>query len=178
MPPVVITGAVVWRAQASTPSGYLACNGLAVSRTTFADLFAVIGTTYGAGDGSTTFNVPDLTTRYPVGADAGVTISRGGTGGTVNHTHNGPSHTHAVTEPGAHSDHASAGDHTHDGHGSASLTGGTGTTSLGGPATHSTAGGHTHDAHSAHSGSATQSSTGATGQAEPPFVELRPVIKT
>lgn len=42
------------------PSGYLPCNGGAISRTTYADLFAVIGTTYGAGDGSTTFNLPNL----------------------------------------------------------------------------------------------------------------------
>lgn len=42
------------------PSGYLPCNGSAISRTTYADLFAVIGTTYGAGDGSTTFNLPNL----------------------------------------------------------------------------------------------------------------------
>lgn len=42
------------------PSGYLLCNGQAVSRTTYADLFAIIGTAYGSGDGSTTFNIPDL----------------------------------------------------------------------------------------------------------------------
>jgi len=45
---------------ASAPTGYLACDGSAVSRTTYADLFASIGTTWGAGDGSTTFAVPDL----------------------------------------------------------------------------------------------------------------------
>ncbi|MCW8965596.1 MAG: phage tail protein [Candidatus Pacearchaeota archaeon] len=45
-------------AGASVPSGYLECDGSAVSRTTYADLFAVIGTTYGVGDGSTTFNLP------------------------------------------------------------------------------------------------------------------------
>ena len=41
-------------------SGYLICNGAAVSRTTYADLFSVLGTTYGSGDGSTTFNLPDF----------------------------------------------------------------------------------------------------------------------
>ena len=52
------------------PSGYLLCDGRAVSRTTYADLFAVIGTTYGTGDGSTTFNLPNMTGRVPVGYKA------------------------------------------------------------------------------------------------------------
>lgn len=45
--------------EAQTPAGYLFCNGQAVSRTTYAALFAILGTNFGAGDGSTTFNVPD-----------------------------------------------------------------------------------------------------------------------
>ena len=49
------------------PSGYLLCDGQAVSRTTYAELFAVIGTTFGTGNGSTTFNVPDLREAVPVG---------------------------------------------------------------------------------------------------------------
>jgi len=48
----------------SSPAGYLLCDGSAVSRTTYADLFAVIGTSFGAGDGSTTFNLPDLRGRF------------------------------------------------------------------------------------------------------------------
>jgi phage-related tail fiber protein len=51
------------------PSGYLLCNGAAVSRTTYAALFAVIGTTYGAGDGSTTFNLPNLDGRVLQGVN-------------------------------------------------------------------------------------------------------------
>ena len=50
------------------PSGYLLCDGQTVSRTTYAELFAVIGTAFGTGDGSTTFNVPDLRETVPVGA--------------------------------------------------------------------------------------------------------------
>ena len=50
------------------PSGYLLCNGQAVSRTTYAELFAVIGTAFGSGDGSTTFNVPDMRESVPKGA--------------------------------------------------------------------------------------------------------------
>lgn len=53
-------GAVFPFAGASAPTGYLACDGSAVSRTTYSDLFSAIGTTWGVGDGSTTFNVPDL----------------------------------------------------------------------------------------------------------------------
>ena len=56
----VNTGIVIPWSSASVPSGFLECNGAAVSRTTYSALFAVVGTTWGAGDGSTTFNLPDL----------------------------------------------------------------------------------------------------------------------
>lgn len=56
-----LVGSVTWYAGAGTPENYLLCDGSTVSRTDYADLFAVIGTTYGAGDGSTTFNLPLLT---------------------------------------------------------------------------------------------------------------------
>lgn len=73
-------GGVIWRpglpigcvqafAGSSAPSGWLLCYGQAVSRTTYADLFTVISTTYGTGDGSTTFNVPDLRGRVVAGLD-------------------------------------------------------------------------------------------------------------
>ena len=55
------TGSIIPFAGTTIPAGYLLCDGSAISRTTYADLFAVIGTVYGAGDGSTTFNVPMLT---------------------------------------------------------------------------------------------------------------------
>jgi microcystin-dependent protein len=53
------------------PSGYLLCNGQAVSRVTYADLFAAVGTAFGSGNGSTTFNVPDLRGRFLRGLDGG-----------------------------------------------------------------------------------------------------------
>jgi microcystin-dependent protein len=65
--------------KATAPAGYLLCDGSAVSRTTYADLFAVISTTYGAGDSSTTFNVPDLQGKFPQGKSG--TTSLAGTGG-------------------------------------------------------------------------------------------------
>lgn len=56
-------------ASTTTPAGWLLCAGQAISRTTYAELFAAVGTTYGAGDGSTTFNVPDLRGRTIAGLD-------------------------------------------------------------------------------------------------------------
>ena len=63
-------GTIVPFGGSTTPSGYLQCNGAAVSRTTYADLFAAIGTTWGAGDGSTTFNVPNFTNAKMINSTA------------------------------------------------------------------------------------------------------------
>ena len=58
------------------PSGWLLCNGAAVSRSTYAKLFTRIGTKYGAGDGSTTFNLPDFRDRYPIGTGVNTTDTK------------------------------------------------------------------------------------------------------
>lgn len=58
-------GTIILHAAATAPAGTLVCDGSAISRTTYADLFAAIGTTYGAGDGSTTFNLPDVRDEFP-----------------------------------------------------------------------------------------------------------------
>lgn len=99
------------------PTGWLICNGAAVSRTVYAALFAKIGTTFGAGDGSTTFNLPDFRGRTPVGVDnmggtdaarlnnaassmQAVRLTLGGAGGFVSHTltiPEIPSHTHPLS---------------------------------------------------------------------------------
>ena len=63
------TGDIKIQTTSTIPSGWLLCNGAGVSRTTFSNLFAKIGTTYGTGDGSTTFNIPDLRDRYIIGAN-------------------------------------------------------------------------------------------------------------
>lgn len=65
----LFAGTILPYGGSSAPSGFLFCFGQAVSRSTYADLFAVIGTTFGAGDGSTTFNIPDLRGRIPAGQD-------------------------------------------------------------------------------------------------------------
>lgn len=66
-----LTGAVQSFARSTAPSGWLKCNGAAVSRATYSALFAVIGTTFGAGDGSTTFNLPELRAEFIRGIDDG-----------------------------------------------------------------------------------------------------------
>ncbi len=64
---------------AIAPDGWLLCDGASISRTTYAELFAVLGTTYGTGNGTTTFNVPDMRGRVPVGCDANFALgSKGG----------------------------------------------------------------------------------------------------
>ena len=73
-------GAIKPWTKATAPAGYLLCDGSAVSRSTYADLFAVIASTYGGGDGSTTFNVPQLQGKLPQGYD-GNTYNLAGTGG-------------------------------------------------------------------------------------------------
>lgn len=65
---LIPTGCVQAFAGATTPQGWLLCDGSAVSRTDYADLYAVIGDTYGAGDGSTTFNLPDLVDKFVEGS--------------------------------------------------------------------------------------------------------------
>ena len=78
-------------AGSSVPNGWLTCDGTAVSRTTYAALFAAISTLYGTGDGSTTFNLPDIRQRFPLGkAASGTGSSLASTGGTIDHTHTVP----------------------------------------------------------------------------------------
>ena len=89
----------------SVPSGFLICDGSLVSRSTYSDLFNVIGTTYGAGDGSTTFALPNLSGRVPMGPASGYAL--GSSGGEYSHEltltelaehdHEVPSHGHANT---------------------------------------------------------------------------------
>lgn len=128
----VPVGTIIFRGASAAPSGWLFCNGAAISRTTYATLFAAIGETFGSGDGSTTFNLPDLRAKFVRGwaasnptYDAGrvfgstqeqdylahahtITLTSAGgftPAGTI--TGDG-SHTHAVTI-------AAGGSHTHSG---------------------------------------------------------------
>jgi hypothetical protein len=99
----VPSGAVLPYGGSSSPAGFFLCNGQAISRTTYSTLFGIVGTAYGVGDGSTTFNVPDLRQRFPLGLAASGTGSvLGGVGGNIDHTHtiSDPGHTHTLSSNG------------------------------------------------------------------------------
>ncbi len=93
----VSAGAVSYFARATAPAGWLAANGAAVSRTTYADLFAAIGTTFGAGNGSTTFNLPDLRGEFVRGLDDERGIDTGRSLGSAQASQN-LAHTHEYAE--------------------------------------------------------------------------------
>lgn len=109
---LLFTGVVIPYANATAPSGWLICDGQAVSRVTYADLFALIGTTYGAGDSVSTFNVPDLRAKFPMGLNDAATpngvdgsltaralADEGGaetSAALVAHTHTQSAHTHGL----------------------------------------------------------------------------------
>lgn len=85
---LVPTGTLAPTARATAPTGWLLCDGSAVSRTTYADLFAAIGTAFGAGDGVDTFNLPDARGRVLVGLSGDAEFNTlGETGGAKTHTH-------------------------------------------------------------------------------------------
>ena len=106
----VPVGTYIESACSTAPAGYLLCDGSTVSRITYAALFVAIGTTYGAGDGSTTFNLPDRRDRFAL-AKGSTYTPLGVTGGEINHTlaaNEMPSHGHDAS---AQTD--SQGNHVH-----------------------------------------------------------------
>lgn len=131
--PTRLTGEIVAFGGANAPAGWLICDGSLVDRGAFPALFAVIGTAYGAGDGMTTFRIPNLNGKFPIGADS--SKPRGTSGGRTTftitsanlptHSHSLAAHTHGMghTHNIAHThnmdhDHPNAtsvsnGDHTH-----------------------------------------------------------------
>lgn len=81
---------------ATAPASFLICDGTSLSRATYAKLFAVIGTTYGAADANS-FSLPDLRQRFPLGkAASGTGNALAGTGGAIDHAHTSAAHTHTV----------------------------------------------------------------------------------
>lgn len=115
------TGSVLDFAGATAPDGWLLCFGQAVSRTDYAALFAALGETYGVGDGSTTFNLPDYRGRVLVGKDnmGGVAASRMTTAGagvdglTLGASGGAQTHTLTTAQLAAHNHTANTDTHTH-----------------------------------------------------------------
>lgn len=189
-------GSVIDFAGAAAPAGWLLCYGQAVSRTAYAALFSVIGTVFGAGDGSTTFNVPDARGRVSAGRDnmGGTSANRltnlsggldgdvlGATGGAEVHQltadQNGP-HTHAAGTLTA----ASAGAHTHDvlvrdhtNNGKIAIMGSddSGDPTSSAPAKAASAGAHTHSL----TGASASSGTGAAHNNVQPTIIFSKIIK-
>jgi microcystin-dependent protein len=123
-------GMIILWPNTTPPDGWLSCDGSEVSRVTYPDLYAIVGDAYGAGDGSTTFNLPDFRGRVPVGVGQGAGLANriiGSTGGEevhalsiaelAAHSHNvtDPTHLHSVSDPGHlhNMDHCHAHDHYH-----------------------------------------------------------------
>lgn len=95
-------GVISMYAGSQAPTGYLMADGAAVSRAEYSALYQAIGTTYGAGNGTTTFNLPNIKGRVPVGRDAAQTEfnTLAGTGGAKTHvlaTGEMPQHSHSIT---------------------------------------------------------------------------------
>ena len=96
---IVPAGTVIPYGSTSAPYGYIKCNGAAISRTVYADLFVAMGTAFGSGDGSTTFNLPDLRGEFIRGWDDGRGVDSGRSFGSSqshafqDHTHNHSDHT-------------------------------------------------------------------------------------
>ncbi len=101
-----VVGEIKMFAGVTAPSGWLACDGSAVSRTAYSALFNVIGTTFGAGDGATTFSLPDMRGRVPVGVGTGTGLTNralAAIGGEENHALSNaemPVHNHGGTAGG------------------------------------------------------------------------------
>jgi microcystin-dependent protein len=185
-------GSICWLGATSTPDGYLLCDGTAVSRTGVnAKLFAKISTAFGVGDGSTTFNLPNLKGRQIVGFDAAQAEFNvvGETGGvktitlTTNelpsHTHSTPNHVHTGNTDGV-------SDHTHTTPQADGFAGGLDTLGASAsaglsvtlPAT-GPAGAHSHPFTTASGGGGTSgpTGTGAAFSILTPYITLQPYIK-
>ena len=132
----VSVGTIFFYGGTSAPAGALVCDGSAVSRTTYSELFTAIGTTWGVGDGSTTFNLPNGERRVLVGSGG---TGTGTLGNAVGDTGGAETHTLITSEMPAHTHSAVI----RDGGGSDSLVGGSGTAA--GGSTNSTGGGGAHN---------------------------------
>lgn len=160
------SGIITQYAGTTAPNGYFLCDGSAVNRTTYALLFGAIGTTYGSGDGSTTFNIPDLRQKFPLGkAVSGTGSTLGGTGGLIDHLHTADPASTATSSDGSHNHGGATGTPS-------STVAATNLTGTAASTTHthsiSTDGSHTHTVDVA---------VFNTGTANPPYLVLNYIIK-
>lgn len=175
-------GTVKAYAGAVAPTGYLLANGAAVSRTTYADLFTAIGVVYGVGDGSTTFNLPDLRGRSVFGDDTmGASAASRLTSGTVADSGGAETHTLTEAEMPIHNHTASTnttGSHTHSYNDEGNTSGGsdqasgTGRQDIDSGRTTGSAGNHSHTVTVNNAGS------GNAHNNMPPYLVMNWIIKT
>lgn len=182
-----LTGEIKMWPTAVAPAGYLLCNGQAVSRSTYASLFAITGTTFGVGDGSTTFNLPNYTNRMPIGAGGSYALAA--TGGSadavvVSHTHGFSGSSTGSSGTGISIN--GVGDHTHTvpsgAPTSSSIRYETSGSAFFGGQTTSAAGAHSHsinDPGHIHSVSGSVASAGVSGTNAnlPPYLSVSFIIK-
>lgn len=114
----VPVGSIMCFAGATAPEGWLLCDGQAINRINYKKLFSTIGTTYGNGNGSTTFNLPNLCDRFPMGKGTNSLGSVGGSNSVTLTSSQLPSHSHTATvsDNGSHSHNGTTnitGNHTH-----------------------------------------------------------------
>lgn len=175
-------GSIIAYGGASVPNGWLECDGSAVSRSTYSALFTAIGTTWGIGNGSTTFNLPDLRDKVPMGASGTKALgSSGGAASVTLTTPNLPAHNHTVTID-------TSSTHTHDidavklnSTNNGFLAGGAetgvpktvvGQTPVNGDVTSAAGGAHTH------TNSVSNTGTGTSFSILPPYGAVKMLIKT
>ena len=173
------TGTILPWSAASLPTGFLECAGAAVSRSTYSALFAIVGTTYGAGDGSSTFNLPNLADNVPVGKSPGKALGSTGGANTVNIGFTPAGNVGGSTANATLST-AQLASHTHSGGRSTgpAPSGGSSTNQPGGKA--GTTGGAGSGSGHSHNMSATFSGTAGSGNGSvlQPYIALIYIIKT
>ena len=188
------TATIVPWSSASVPSGFLECNGQAVSRSTYATLFAIVGTTYGVGDGSSTFNVPDLQDNVAIGKSGTKALASTGGANTVANSGNVGTNINVTGNVGGSTANATLStgqlaSHSHSG----SIKSGTGSPDDSPGATRANSGslnfntnstgsgsGHSHNMSATFSGSGNAASTfsGAANSVVQPYLTIIYIIKT